>query len=112
MKTRVFYLMDSADRILDTQIGENKRAIAQDTLTALIQGNDSDYLTYSILELEADGQIHENGKMNVLTTLKLNGKPQLAIINQLHKMIELEEYINESENDYRKYELVSNWIGR
>ena len=89
--------------------GEEVRQVALTTLDFINKRNDSEYRKFRLIELKLEGEIHI-GQVNLLTTIKLNNIPVRAIVNNADIVDIIESYMNNKDNEYRKYDFHCEFI--
>ena len=107
---KVFYVTDDNGEILDLIIGDDsKRQVAEATKQFVDEDNDNEWLKTRVVELPLEGIIHK-GRVNIITTIKLNNIPCRVIANNFYNLVEIVESYMELENDWRKFTFSTDYI--
>lgn len=106
---KVYVITDDNAKYEDILVGgEEVKQVALTTLDFINKKNDSEYRKFRLIELPLEGKIHI-GKVNVLTTIKLNNIPVRAIVNNSDIINIIEDYVNK-QDDYKKYSFACDYI--
>ena len=104
---KIFYITNDKE-IFDIIIGnENMRNIALATKDIVQKSNE--HLRVRVIELLLEGILHKD-RTNMITTIKLNGKPCRAIANNFYNLVEIVESYANLQNDYRKFDYEVKFI--
>lgn len=108
---KVFMVINNnTGECLDMIFGDDSmKKLAQATKEFIEKANDNDWVKYEVVELPLEGAIHK-GKLNIITTIRMNNIPCRAIANSFYNLIEIIEDYMTREDEYKRYTYKAEFI--